>query len=185
MKKYHIVWLVAVSSVIIVAFTCQEKPTPVLTALQKELALGERIFAEKQCGKCHVGTNGASTVPAEMKAPELTSAFLANDTVFVKAHLQFIELSNMPPLDLTSEETNALAKYVATLHARAKTDPQLKDPDAVCPVCGAPLKISKAQAENLQAVYSDKTYYFDCADCKRLFDRDARWYEQHGFIAKQ
>lgn len=142
MKKHHLIWLAAMSGVVIFCFACSDKSALVPSALQKEIALGERIFAEKQCSKCH--TNGESTVPPEMKAPDLTSAFLANDTIFVKAHLKFIELSIMPPLDLTAEETNALAKYVAHLHAKTRTDPNLKNPDGVCPVCGAPLQIARA-----------------------------------------
>ena len=181
MKKHHLILLAALISVAIFTFVCQNQPAPSPSALQKEIALGEKIFTEKQCGKCH--TNGISTVAAEMKAPDLTSAFLANDTIFVKAHLRFIELSRMPPLDLTAPEIEALAKYVAHLHAKTKTDPQLKNPDGACPVCGAPLKLARAQAEALQTTLADQTYSFDCADCKHLFERDASWYVQHGYLA--
>jgi mono/diheme cytochrome c family protein/YHS domain-containing protein len=181
MKKNHLIWLAAASSMLMFLAACSEKGAPVPSALQKEIALGEKIFAEKECGKCH--TNGRSEVAAEMKAPDLTSAFLANDTIFVKAHLQFIELSSMPVLDLTPQETRALAKYVANLHARTKTDPNLKNPDGACPVCGAPLQIAKAQVDNLQAAHNAKVYYFDCADCKRLFERAANWYVEHGYLA--
>jgi YHS domain-containing protein/mono/diheme cytochrome c family protein len=180
MKKHSVVWLAVLCSLVMLGVACGEKTTPVSDALKKELALGEKVFIDKQCGKCHSSSDG-SAVPPEMRAPDLTSAFLANDTIFVKAHLQFIELSSMPPLDLTTEETNALTKYVATLHARSKTDPNLKNPDAACTVCGAPLKVSQAQAEGLQATFAGKTYYFDCVDCKRLFERDASWYVEHGF----
>jgi YHS domain-containing protein len=179
MKKYHLI-LAVVSSIIILAIACQDKPAPADSALQKEIALGEKIFVEKECGKCHNGSD--SVMAAEMKAPDLTSAFLANDTIFVKAHLQFIELTSMPPMDLTPDETRLLAKYVAHLHAKSKTDPNLKNPDDKCPVCGAPLKISQAQAEALQVTHTGKTYYFDCADCKRMFERDASWYVQHGYV---
>ena len=181
MKKHHRIWPVAVSSIVIFCCACSDKPAPVPGALQKEIALGEKIFAEKECGKCH--TNSESTVPPKMKAPDLTSVSWITDTTLVKGHLQFTEMSAMPPLDLTHHETNALAKYVAHLHARAKTDPNLKNPDGVCPVCGAPLKISKAQADGLQATHDGKTFYFDCADCKRLYERDASWYGQHGYLA--
>jgi mono/diheme cytochrome c family protein/YHS domain-containing protein len=181
MKKYHLIGLAAVISVIISGSTCQKKPASVSSTRQEEITLGEKIFTEKECGKCH--TTAESTVKPEMKAPDLASAFLANDTTFVKAHLQFIELSNMPPLDLTPDEIKALAKYVAHLHAKTKTDPNLKNPDGRCPVCGAPLKLANAKAEDLQSTYADKTYYFDCADCKRLFERDASWYAEHGYLS--
>ena len=179
MKKPHLIWLAVLCSMAMLAFTCQEKPASVPSALQKEIALGEKIFVEKECGKCHL--TGASAVAPEMKAPDLTSAFLANDTIFVKAHLQFIELSSMPPLDLTPPEIRLLSKYVAHLHAKTKTDPHLKNPDATCPVCGVPLQISKAATGDLQAAVDGKNYYFDCADCKRLFERDTNWYVQHGY----
>ncbi|MGH7596669.1 MAG: c-type cytochrome [bacterium] len=181
MKKYQLIWLAAVISVAILGFTCQKKSASVSSARQEEITLGEKIFAEKECGKCH--TTAASTTKPEMQAPDLTSAFLANDTTFVKAHLKFIELSNMPPLDLTQNEIKALAKYVAHLHAKTNTDPNLKNPDGVCPVCGALLKISKAQADDLQATHEGEIFYFDCADCERLFERDASWYAQHGYLA--
>jgi mono/diheme cytochrome c family protein len=181
MKKHYLIGLAVLSSVAMLAFHCQEKPAPVPTALQQEIARGEKIFMEKQCGKCHI--DSSSAVAAEMPAPDLTSAFLANDTVFVKAHLRFIELSNMPVLDLTVEEINLLAKYVAHLHAKTKTDPNLKNPDGACPVCGAPLQIARAQAGDLQMAHDGKTFYFDCADCRRIFERDAGWYVEHGYLA--
>lgn len=185
MKTQHFILLAAWSSAALLGFACNEKPksVPAPSALQQEIALGEKIFAEKECGKCHLV--GESVAAPEMKAPDLTSAFLANDTIFVKAHLQFIELSEMPPLDLTPPEIRSLSKYVAHLHAKTKIDPNLKDPDGVCIVCGTPLKIAQAQAVELQMVYNGKTYYFDCADCERLFERSASWYVEHGYLAMQ
>ena len=183
MKKQHLIGLAALSCVAVFAFTCQKQSTALPQALQKEIARGEKIFAEKQCGKCH--TNGSSAVAAEMQAPDLTSAFLANDTIFVKAHLRFIELSSMPRLDLTPAEIKALTQYVAHLHAQVKTDPLLKNPDGVCPVCGARLQVSKAQAAGFAMAVYGKNYYFDCADCQRLFERDTNWYVEHGHLMVQ
>jgi mono/diheme cytochrome c family protein/YHS domain-containing protein len=175
MNKSQAVGLIATAGAMIFAAGCVEKNAPISGALEKQIALGEKVFAQKECGKCHVGAGlpgqGALQQP-EMKAPDLTSVFLAIDTVFIKAHLRFIELSQMPPIDLTQQEIDALAKYVASLHAKAKTDPKLQNPDGVCPVCGAPLKMAGA----LQTEYQGKSYYFECEDCKRLFERDAGWY---------
>lgn len=183
MKKQHLIGLAALSCVAIFACACQKQPASLPQALQREIARGEKIFAEKQCGKCH--TNGGSAVAAEMQAPDLTSAFLANDTIFVKAHLRFIELSRMPKLDLTPAEVKALTQYVAHLHAKVNTDPLLKNPDGICPVCGARLQAAKAQAASLYVVVDGQNYYFDCADCQRLFERDTNWYVQHGHLAMQ
>jgi mono/diheme cytochrome c family protein/YHS domain-containing protein len=176
MKKHDVVWRLAIiaGAIMIVAAGCYEKKMTPAGARQKEIALGEKIFAEKQCGKCH----SASAAMAEMKGPDLTSVFLAVDTVFVKAHLQFIELSAMPPLDLKPQEIAALTQYVATLHAKAKVDPRLKHPDGACPVCGAALKQAEAMANGWQTDYQGKSYYFECSDCKRMFERDARWYAE-------
>jgi len=175
MNKSKVFWLIATIGAIILSAGCLEQNAPISGALEKQIALGKKVFAQKECGKCHGGaglpSQGAAQQP-EMKAPDLTSVFLAIDTVFIKAHLRFIELSQMPSIDLTQQEIDALAKYVASLHAKAKTDPNLQNPDGACPVCGAPLKMAGA----LQAEYQGKSFYFECDDCKRLFERDAGWY---------
>ena len=180
MKKYHLIWLAAMISVALLA--CQKKSSPISSARQEEISLGEKLFIQKDCGKCH--TTAGGTAQPERQAPDLTSAFLANDTTFVKAHLQMVELSNMPPLDLTASDIKALAKYVAHLHAKSKTDPKLKNPDGKCPVCGAPLQVAQAKTEALEITFAGKTYYFDCIDCKHMFEKDTHWYVQHGYSVK-
>ncbi|MDZ7363271.1 MAG: YHS domain-containing protein [candidate division KSB1 bacterium] len=175
MNKSKALWLIAAAGAMIFAAGCVEKNPPMSGALEKQIAFGEKVFVQKECGKCHVGAGlpvQAALQQPQMKAPELTSVFLAIDTVFIKAHLRFIELSQMPPIDLTQQEIDALAKYVASLHAKAKTDPNLRDPDGACPVCGASLKMAGA----LQTSYQGQSYYFECEDCQRLFERDAGWY---------
>lgn len=183
MKQYFEVWLFVIAGALLWTAGCHKTAGPEMSARQKEIARGEKIFAEKQCSKCHV--DAAGLAKAEMPGPELTSVFLAVDTVFIKAHLQFIELSEMPALDLTPEEIGALTQYVASMHVKAKADPQLKHPDGVCPVCGAPLKIADAAAQGLQSHYEGKMYSFECADCKRMFERDAGWYVEKGYLATQ
>lgn len=183
MKKCFMVCLLVIAGALLLAAGCNKTAGPVASARQKEITRGEKIFAEKQCNKCHVGAAGLAK--AELPGPALTSVFLAVDTVFIKAHLQFIELSAMPALDLTPAEIGALTQYVASMHVKAKADPQLKHPDGVCPVCGAPLKTADAAAQSLQSHYEGKTYSFECADCQRMFERDAGWYAEKGYLATQ
>jgi mono/diheme cytochrome c family protein/YHS domain-containing protein len=181
MKNSSLILFGAACGIILLAIACGKRSGPESGAPQKEMTLGEKIFAEKECGKCH--TTGDQTVEKEMKAPDLASVFLAVDTVFVKSHLRFIELSQMPSINLTPEEIDALTHYVASLHAKAKTDPNLEKPDGRCPVCGALLKIEQAKTAQLQASHADKVYNFECADCKRMFEMNPDWYAQHGYVA--
>ncbi|MDZ7363259.1 MAG: hypothetical protein ONB46_21450 [candidate division KSB1 bacterium] len=158
---------------------CGEKPREVSGRLQEQIAFGEKIFAEKACGKCH--GSAAEPAPLERKAPDLTSVFLAMDTLLVKTHLQFTELSQMPPIELSRQEISALTQYVATLHGKANTNPNLDEADGVCPICGAPVKFSEAEANHLKVTYQNKDYYFECPDCKIVFDRDPAWRSQSGY----
>lgn len=176
MKNSPVIVFATACGMILLALACRKGPSPESAAPQQEITLGEKIFVEKECGKCH--TAGDQSVEKEMQAPDLASVFLAVDTVFIKSHLKFIELSQMPPIDLKPEEIDALTSYVASLHAKAHTAPNLKNPDGKCPVCGAPLKIESAKAAQLQASEAGKTYYFECPDCKRMFEMNPAWYAQ-------
>jgi mono/diheme cytochrome c family protein/YHS domain-containing protein len=179
MKNSPLIVFAAACGVILLSFACRKGPSPESAALQQEITLGEKIFVEKECGKCH--TAGDQSVEKEMKAPDLASVFLAVDTVFIKSHLKFIELSQMPAIDLKPDEIDALTRYVASLHAKANTAADLKNPDGKCPVCGAPLKIASAKAAQVEVSHGDKTYYFECADCKRMFEMNPDWYAQQGY----
>ncbi len=176
MKNSPLIISATACGMILLALACRKGPSPESAAPQQEITLGEKIFVEKECGKCH--TAGDQSVEKEMKAPDLASVFLAVDTVFVKAHLKFIELSQMPPIDLTPAEIDALTRYVVSLHAKANTVPDLKNPDGKCFVCGAPLKIESAKAAQLHVSQGDKVYYFECSDCKRMFEMNPDWYAQ-------
>jgi YHS domain-containing protein/mono/diheme cytochrome c family protein len=178
MKSSSLVLFTAACAMILTSAACRKGSSPESAALQTPASLGEKIFAEKECSKCH--TTGAPSVTKEMQAPDLASVFLAVDTVFIKAHLRFSELSQMPPINLTQDEIGALTQYVASIHAKAKTDPNLRNSDGVCLVCGASLKIDQAKAAQLEASYDGKTYYFECPDCKRLFEMNAAWYAVRG-----
>ena len=179
MKNSSLLVLTAACGIISLVAACRKGPSPESVAPPKEITLGEKIFVEKECGKCH--TAGDQSVAKEMKAPDLASVFLAVDTVFIKSHLKFIELSQMPAINLTPEEINALTQYLASLHAKARTAADLKNPDGKCPVCGAPLKTEAAKAAQLQASQGNKTYYFECSDCKRMFEMNPAWYAQQIF----
>ncbi len=180
MKHSSLILFIAACAMILASGACRKGPSPESAALQAKATLGEKIFVEKECGKCH--TAGDPAVTKEMQAPDLASVFLAVDTVFIKAHLRFSELSQMPPINLTPDEIGALTHYVASLHAKAKADPKLHNADGVCPVCGAQLKIEQAKAGQLEASHDGKGYYFECADCKRMFEMNPSWYAEHGYL---
>lgn len=182
MRKQNLILAVMLISVAVLSMACSETPQRQAVDRQQQIALGEKIFQEKECGKCHP-IDGSEVEPAkvqglEVEPPDLTSVFLAVDSLFIKKHLQFTELTAMPPIEMTRHETNAVAQYVANLHARANTDPELKDADGNCPVCGARLKRSNA----LVATYEDKEFYFECPDCKVVFERDPAWHSQSGHL---
>ncbi len=176
MKRSSLIVFAAACGMILLALACSKGPSPESAATQQEITLGEKIFVEKECGKCH--TTDDQSVEKEMKAPDLASVFLAVDTVFVKSHLKFIELSQMPSINLTPDEIGALTRYVASLHAKANAASVLKNPDGKCSVCGASLNADQAKAAQLQVSHGDKAYYFECPDCKRMFEMNPAWYAQ-------
>jgi YHS domain-containing protein len=57
----------------------------------------------------------------------------------------------------------------------------LKNADGKCSVCGAPLNTDRAKSAQLQASHGDKAYYFECPDCKRMFEMNPAWYAQQGY----
>jgi hypothetical protein len=97
---------------------CEKKTVaPVPEELQKQIALGESIFDQKECGKCHLASNDNQ----EFKGPALTSVHLAEDTLLAKYRLYHIEPSKMPPIPLTHQETcaGAVSRFFAcqSVHA--------------------------------------------------------------------
>jgi len=162
---------------------CGQKDVRIPADLRKNIALGEKIFAEKQCGKCHSTTGDFGR--QEQQGPDLSSVFRAMDSLFIKSHLQFTELSAMPPINLTPHEISALTQYIAALHGKTHMDPNLKDPDAICPVSGAPLKKSVAEANHLKVTYKGVDYYFVSPDAKIVFERDPEWHSKSGYLAAQ
>jgi mono/diheme cytochrome c family protein len=186
MGKRYFVPAVLMAGIAFLATTCTETPQRGSSERQRQIALGEKIFQEKECGKCHATTGKPTefTLVAnpETKPPDLSSVFLAMDTLFIKKHLQFTETTKMPPIPLTPHEITALTQYIATLHAQANKDPNLENPDGICPICGAPLAKSEAEANHLMVTYKNAKFHFECPDCKKVFERDPAWHSQSGYL---
>ena len=178
MFRFRNVSLTGVALLLATAWGCRKEIAPIPMDLQKQVVSGERIFARYDCGKCHqlMGHN------TEHRAPDLTSVFLAMDTVFVKAHLQFTAISAMPSLPLTPHEISAVTQYIASLHAEKNTPANLAHPDTRCPVCGAAVERANAVKNSLEAAYRNRFYYFECPDCKALFLRDPDWHSHSGYV---
>ncbi len=126
---------------------------------------GKQIFEDNKCNTCHYIGDEA----VEADAPDLTNPLLANDSMFVRAHLTFIEASQMPPIEMTDEENRLLGHFIAELHASKQTVISTDESDAICPVCYAPVSMQQAIAEKLTTKMLGETYYFECDKCKRTF----------------
>lgn len=132
---------------------------------QDSVALGKAVFEKHECGKCH----GASPEEAVMQAPDLSRPILANDSLYVQAHLKFTEESKMEPLELTDEEIRLVSSYIASLHASKQTPVPEEEADAICPICGVRVSSAMAMENNLQYEYLEKTFYFECQECLETF----------------
>jgi YHS domain-containing protein/mono/diheme cytochrome c family protein len=172
--------ILSLAAALVIGVSCKETISPVSGDLQKQIAFGEQVFQAKRCGDCHQ----TGEMEDEEKAPNLSSVFLAMDTLYVKAHLQFAEVSAMAPIPLTPHEIGTVTQYIASLHAKANTPANLKNADGRCPVCGAPLLTAESIANHLQSSYKNTTYYFECPDCKIVFERDPAWHSQSGYVVK-
>jgi YHS domain-containing protein len=153
---------------------CEKKmATPAPEELQKQIALGESLFYQHDCGKCHN--------PDSAAVPKLTTIHLAEDTLAARYRLSHIEPSDMPPIPLTHQEISALAHYITTLHAKAYTPANLTSHDAVCPVCGATLQKATAIKNGLENSVNGNFYYFECPDCKNTFLSNPRLYSHSAY----
>ncbi|MGO8673628.1 MAG: YHS domain-containing protein [Capsulimonadaceae bacterium] len=65
-----------------------------------------------------------------------------------------------------------VSSFAATIHHKAKT--AVKTAVLICPVTGAKIDSIKDAAGH--SFYHGKTYYFCCAGCKPLFDKDPAKY---------
>ena len=170
--------LIGMALVLAMAWGCKKQIEPVPADLQRQIAAGESVFYRHDCGKCHqiAGYSNGH------RAPDLTSVFLAMDTVFIKAHLQFTEISAMPPIPLTQHEVSAVTQYIASLHAQKNTQANLRHPDTRCPVCGAEVESPSAVKNSLEISHKGKFYHFECPDCKAIFLRDPDWHSHSGYV---
>lgn len=127
---------------------------------------GKAIFEARNCGSCHAvnGTEVAKT------APNLSSPFIANDSMFVRAHLEFVEKSEMPPIDLSQEDMRLLSLYIAEIHRANHPSVPEEQADTYCPVCYAPVSMAQASADKLVSSYLGDKYYFECEDCMKAFE---------------
>ncbi len=152
-----------------------EKGTPVVP-MSQIAQKGKAVFEAKKCGRCH--SIGKPIENPEMQAPDLTTPFLANDSMFVVAHLKFVDETKMPAIQLTDEEIKAVSHYIANLHASLHATVSAEKADTLCAVCYAPVLKSQAREKDLWYKYLDRTYYFECADCKKLFAKAPEAYRQ-------
>jgi len=173
--------LAGMLAVVLVA-GCKQEPAPLPANLVQQIATGEQVFQRENCGECHRLGHGDD----EFQGGELSSLMLAMDTLYVKKHLENLEDSTrMPPIPLNSEEISAVTQYIASLHGKVNAPVNLETIDGVCPICGAALNTAVAFRNNLWAQYGDKTYYFECPDCKKAFLRDPKRHSKSGYLRLQ
>jgi mono/diheme cytochrome c family protein/YHS domain-containing protein len=178
MFKFKSAGLMGMALVLAMSWGCKKRIEPIPVDLQRQIAAGESVFYRHDCGKCHQ-VDGYSN---EHKGPDLTSVFLAMDTVFIKAHLQFTEISAMPQIPLTPHQISAVTQYIASLHAQKNTPANLLNPDTRCPVCGAEVESAGARTNSLEVSHKGKFYHFECPDCKAIFLRDPDWHSHSGYV---
>ncbi|MFQ5823005.1 MAG: hypothetical protein ACE5JB_03020 [bacterium] len=128
---------------------------------------GKKVFETKNCGECH----SVGEPREDNKAPNLSSPIIANDSMFVQAHLKFVEKSKMPPIQLTEKEILLVSNYIAELHRVNYQSIPEEEADTHCPVCYAPVSKEKAKNENLYFSYLGEKYYFECQDCTEIFEK--------------
>ncbi len=155
-----------------------------ITAGLSDVALkGQQVFEQKRCYRCH--SLGDPQRKLEMEAPDLTNPFLANDSLFVRAHLTFLEESRMPEIELNSDEIRWVSVYVAELHRAKHSALAPETEDTAGPVCNAPISKEKAMQEGLWFRYLEDTFYFECEECKAVFVQAPEAYRQIMFASKE
>ena len=159
---------------LLLAFTvllsrCGETPSPSPEDqhLSADALQGKAVFDAKECGKCHVLNDTSKAL--QVQAPNLSTPFLANDSLFVQAHLKMQDESSMPPIELTQKEIRTVSLYIAELHAARHATVAEDSADARCPVCNAAVSSTQAEEKSLHLEYLGKVYYFECPKCKNLF----------------
>jgi YHS domain-containing protein/mono/diheme cytochrome c family protein len=151
----------------------QSDNLPIDTSKLSEAALeGKKIFDNKNCKECHTLGKSMMTVVKQGKEviiPDLTNPFIATDSSYVRTHLQYLEETDMPVIELNKEEIELVSRFVAELHAATHRQEFVGEPDTKCPVCQADVVSTEARKSGLWFSYLDSTYYFECEECKELF----------------
>lgn len=160
-------YLVLISFIPVLLIGCSGTNEKDASKFSKVALQGKEIFENKNCGVCHpVGK------PREnAEAPDLANAFIANDSMFVQAHLKFVDKTQMPPIQLTDGEIKLLSYYIAELHRAVHPTVPAEEADARCPVCYASVSIKKAKIEEFFTSYLGEKYYFECQDCMVTFEK--------------
>lgn len=149
---------------------CEGSSKDDITRLSELAMQGKDIFAGKDCGKCH--SVGEMTAAYDTtKLIDLSNPIIANDSLFVRTHLVFVQESKMPPIDLSQKEIRLLGHYIAELHAATHRTVADKKANRNCPVCYAPVSREDAIKQKLFVSYLNKTYYFECCQCKETFQK--------------
>jgi mono/diheme cytochrome c family protein len=147
--------------------TCENSKSSRSERLVELAAKGKSVFEKNECGQCHY--LGDEAVDAQ--APDLTSPFLASDSLFVQAHLKFVKESQMPPINLDDGEIRALGYYISVLHSAKHRTVGPDERDHSCPVCFAPVSQAQALNNKLYAKFLANHYYFECSECLQAFKR--------------
>ncbi|MFQ5632114.1 MAG: c-type cytochrome [bacterium] len=146
---------------------------PIDASTLSETALkGKKIFDDKNCKKCHTLGKEVMTVIEQGKeviVPDLTNPFIATDTSYVKTHLQFLEETDMPTIELSNDEIHLVSSFVAELHKATHGQEFLESAEATCPVCKANVSAEKTKEAGLWFTYLEETFHFECEACKKLF----------------
>ena len=163
MLTLRIIFIVGFS---LILFGCTEANKPSETDFQQLAETGQQVFRQNHCSRCHNDTTSLNQFVPDLKRP-----FLAGNEVLVDLHLNNVDISLMPEVELTKEEINALSFYISTLHASGQTTVAEEDADARCPVCFAPVSTEAAKAASMVYMFSGKEFYFECQDCLELFKK--------------
>jgi len=141
---------------------------------------GKTIFESQACAKCHyVGDEEANGT-----APDLANPLLANDSLFIRTHLTFVEESKMPPIDISQSDIRFLGNYIAELHT-SKYAGKVDNADSKCAVCNLPVNRDIAVNAKFYRFFGDRHYYFECEQCLQTFEKSPEIFTNQAQQTKQ
>ncbi len=174
MDAYKLILIVLVSICLGFYLGCSRTQDSNMEQLSELAVKGKQVFEDKKCVSCHYLTEEKS----ESTAPDLSDPFFANDSMFVTAHLKFVDQSYMIDINLTELEILSVSRYVAEIHkSKQKAVPKDKA-DKHCPVCNAAVSSEKATNEKLYVDYLGMLYHFECKDCLNTFIKAPEVYSE-------